>query len=116
VGGEVDVPRCRHHDAGHDPAPKTAHAVGEQHRGHAAEELETLREQGQCRGLVLVLGEAHEAPAAPGEHGTEDLERSLLTPVEHEVLTGHGDPGPIRAAPSPVLGLGRGHGPPEAPR
>ncbi len=114
VGGEGDIARCRHHDVGHDPALETAHAVGEQDAGHPAEQLEALGQQRQRRGLVLSLGEAHEAPAAPGEHGTEDLQPVLLTPVEDEVLTGHGLPGSIRATLPSMLGLGLGHGATEA--
>ena len=114
VGGEDDVVGGRHHDAGHDPALETAHAVGEQDAGHPAEELEALREQGQGGGLILSLGEADEAPAAPGQHGTEDLHPILGAPVEDEVLTGDGLPGPITATAAVIRGLGLGHGPAQA--
>ena len=58
-------------------------------------------------------GEAHEAPATPGQHGTEDLQPVLGAPVEDEVLTGDRLPGSIGAALPPVFGLGFGHGPPQ---
>jgi hypothetical protein len=111
MGGEGDIVGCGHHDAGHDAALEAAHAVGEQDPGHPAELLEALREQPQRRGLVLALREPDEAPAAPGEHGTEHLHAVLFTPVEDEVLAGHGLPGSIRAASAAMLGLGLGHGP-----
>ena len=113
MGGEGHVAGGRHHDVGHDPTLQTAHAVGEQDPGHPTEQLEALREQGQRRGLVLSFGEPHEAPAAPGQHGTEDLQPILGAPVEDEVLTGDGLPGSIGAALPPVFGLGLGHGPTE---
>jgi len=110
VGREGDVAGSGHHDVGHDAALETAHAVGEQHPGHPAEELEALREHGQRRGLVLSAGEPDEAPAAPGQHGTEDLQPILLAPVEDEVLTRHRLPGSIGAAIAAMFGLGLGHG------
>ena len=67
MGGEGDVGGGGHHDAGHDPALETAHAVGEQDTGHTTQLFEALGQERQGRGLVLPLREPHEAPAAPGE-------------------------------------------------
>jgi hypothetical protein len=115
VGGEGDIALGGHDDVGHDAALQATHPVGQDDAGHPAEELETLGEQGEGRGLVLPLGEADEAPATPGEDGTEDLPGSLLAPVDDEVLARDGLPGAIAASASPVLGLRRCHGTTEAP-
>jgi hypothetical protein len=106
VGGECDVGGRGHVDVGGDATSETGHAVAEHDTGHAAQELEALREQTQRRGLVLVRGEAHEAPAAPGQHGAEDLQAVLLAPVDDEVLARDGEPGSIDAPAAAVVSLG----------
>lgn len=116
MGSEGDISGCGHHDVGDDPAVETAHAVGQRDAGYPAEQLEALGQQRERRGLVLTFGEAHEAPAAPGEDGTEDLVSVLLAPVEDEVLTGHRLPGPVDTPRAAVFGLRGGHGTTERSR
>ncbi len=80
--------------------------------GIAAEELEALREQLQRRGLVPALGEAHEAPAAPGQPRTEDLHPVVGAPVVDEVLARRPPlPGRDDAASPAMLDLGPATGP-----
>jgi hypothetical protein len=113
VGGEAHVLGRGHHDVGHHAALEGAHAVDQHHVGDAARLLEALGQQPQRRRRLLVPGQAHEAPPAPGQHRAEDLPPALGGPVDHEVLARRGLPGPIDAALAPPRLLGLGHGPAE---
>jgi len=109
VGGEREVPRRRHDDVGDDAALQAAHPVREYDRGHAAQGLEALGEQGEGRRLGLVGREPDEPDAAPGEDGAEDVEPALATPVDGEVLARHRLPGPVHPALRAPRGLGDRH-------
>ena len=52
--------------------------------GDTAERLEARGERSEGRVGALVVGEAHEPPAAPGEHRAEHRQRPDLAPVDHE--------------------------------
>ena len=107
---EGEVSGGRHDDVGDDDALETAHAVGEHDRGHTAQGLEALGEQGEGRGLGLVEGEPHEADPAPDQDRAEDVELTLHAPVDREVLARHRLPGPVHPALGAPGGLGDGDG------
>jgi hypothetical protein len=105
-GTELDVLRVRHHDVGHGAGAQAAHAIGEQHGWYATQFLEAFGEQTQRRHPRLVHGEPNEPIPTPRQHGAEHLPACLGGPIEHQVLTRHRDPWPIR----PPLRLPRGFG------
>jgi hypothetical protein len=116
VAGEPHVVGVRDHHVGHHPCLQAGHAVGEHHPRHAAQRLQTLREQPK-RGLApLVTGEAHKPHPAPGQHRAEDLQTRLGAPVDHQVLAWGGQPGPEGAPPAAPVGPDRGDRPAEVAR
>ena len=74
VGGEAHVVVMGHHQPGDLVGAQAGHPIAQHHARHAADLLETLGDQSQRRRPPLIGGEAHEAVAAPGEHGAEHLQ------------------------------------------
>lgn len=107
--GEADVVGRRHHHPGDGAAFEAAHAVAEHGLRHAAQGLETGGQGGQGGLGALVVGEAHEADPAPGQHGAEHRQRPDLAPVDDQHVPRRPHPRPpapvVVGAPCP-LGLG----------
>ena len=100
------LPGRRHDDVGDHAALEAAHAVREHDRGHPAEGLEALGEEGKGRLLALAEGEPDEADSGPGQDRAEDVEVSLAAPVDGEVLARGCLPGPVHPALGAPGGLG----------
>ena len=116
VGREADVVRVGHDHVRHRPRSEAAHPVTEDHRRHPHQLLEALGQQAQRRLPLLVECEAHETPAAPGQHRAEDVQAPALGPVDDQVLARHRLPGPVAAPPPAPLCLGACHRPAQVAR
>ena len=92
VRREPDVLGVRHDDVRHDAGLETAHPIGEDHRGHAAEGLEALGQEAERCFATLIQCEADEAHPAPDEHRAEEVQRAVLAPVDRQMLAGRREP------------------------
>lgn len=114
---EPHIGRCRHNQTGDGAALETPHPVRQHRAGNPAELLETHRQRRHGRLGPEVVGEVHEPPPAPRQHGAEHEQRPNLTPVHHQ----HVSRLPHRRAPPPMMPftprhLLQGDETPEVPR
>ena len=120
MGGEGDVPGCRHDDVGHDAALETAHPVGEHDAGHAAERSRSTR-----RAAPASSPGSRRPRTARSASGSRPARRRRRggrppAPVDDEVLARDRQPGPIGRGVAAIGGLGlrrpRGAGCAPSPR
>ncbi len=109
MDGQLYISRMGHHYVGHRPCAQAGHAVSQHDRRHPTNLLTALTQQPQ-RGLLPLIGsDAHKAVAAPGQHGTEEVQPPLRAPVDHQMLPRHGHPRPIGAPLPPPHRFHLGH-------